>query len=313
LPYYPYKVWGVKALVAAKKREIRKKSRWIEKNIKFLFVVPAIIYLLALLLFPAIFNLYASLHDWWIGRSPKFIGTENFTELIQDNRFINDVIVTFKFVIIAVTLEVGLGFLLALAATKITKGVQIYRVLFIFPIMVAPIAAGYMWRMLLHADYGVIPNLLARLGFSRLEVLSNPKLAFWGIILIDVWQWMPFVFLVTYAGLTALPREPYEAALVDGASSWQIFRHITLPLISPILLTVTLLRFVEAFKVFDIIYITTGGGPGIMTESLSLYVYIQGLKFFNLGYAGCIAWVFFLIVMVITTLYIMRLRKEMKL
>jgi len=303
----------VKVLKASKKPESRRKIGWMERNIKILFVAPAIAYLLALLLFPAIFNLYASLHNWWIGRSPEFIGAENFVELFHDNRFINDVIVTFKFVIIAVTLEVGIGFLLALAATKITKGAQVYRVLFIFPIMVAPIAAGYMWRMLLHADYGVIPALLEKLGFPRVEIISNPKLAFWGIILIDVWQWMPFVFLVTYAGLTALPKEPYEAALVDGASSWQIFRHITLPLISPILLTVTLLRFVEAFKVFDIIYITTGGGPGIMTESLSLYVYIQGLKFFNLGYAGCIAWVFFLIVMVITTIYIMRLRREMKL
>jgi len=289
-----------------------KKGFTLERYVKYLFVAPTIIYLLILLIFPTIFNIYISLHKWLIGMSPRFTGGENYVKLFTDSRFLNDVIVTFKFVIIAVCLEVGLGFLLALAAFRVARGVKIFRVLFIFPVMVAPIASGYMWRMLLHADYGVIPNLLVKLGFPRMEIISNPKLAFWGIILIDVWQWTPFVFLVIYAGLNVLPREPYEAALVDGASSWQIFRYITLPLISPIIFTVTLLRIIEAFKIFDIIYITTGGGPGIITESLSLYVYIQALKFFNLGYAASAAWIFFLMVMVLTTLYIMRLRKEMR-
>ncbi len=225
--------------------------------VKFVFVAPAIIYLLALLLFPGVYNLYMSFYKWRLGRKPRFVGFYNYVRILtRDARFYNALTMTVKFVVVTVAIETALGLLLALLTFYAFKWAStLMRVVSMFPVVIAPIAAGYMWRMLLHGDYGVVTNLLVSLGFRRTSILADPHLAFWGVVLADVWQWTPFAFLTLYAGISGLPREPYEAAVVDGASELQILRYVTLPLLRPLILVVILLRVIEAFKVFDIIYI----------------------------------------------------------
>ncbi len=281
-----------------------------DPKVKFGFLAPAIIYLLTLLIFPAAFNIYSSLHRWYMGGGePVFIGAANYLRLFSDARFLNGLSFTLRFVVTAVLLEILLGLLLALSLNLLSRGRRIVMTLMLLPLIMAPIAVGYMWRIIYHADYGLVPAVSKLLGIPRLYILSDPRLSFWGMVVIDVWQWTPFVLLVLYAALVSLPRDPLEAALVDGASPIQRFRYVTLPLLTPIILIVMFLRLVEAFKVFDIIYITTGGGA--LTESLSLYIYLVGLKQFDIGYGGAAAWIFFLIVLMIVTVMMFRLRRYM--
>jgi len=287
-----------------------------ESKVKFLFVIPAILYLLALLLFPGVYNLYMSFYKWRLGRNPKFVELYNYMKILtKDKRFYHALTFTVKFTVVTVILEVTLGLALAiLAFYAFSWAVKLMRIVSMFPIVIAPIAAGYMWRMLLHGDYGVFTHILAFLGFRRISILADPQLAFWGVILANVWQWTPFSFLTFYAGIISMPREPYEAAIVDGASTFQVLRHITLPLLRPLIFIVVLLRVIEAFKVFDIIYITTGGGPGILTESFSIYIYRRALHgSFDIGYGGALAWIYLLLVITLASIYIYYLRKALRL
>lgn len=287
-------------------------------KIKIALLAPAIAYLLALLIFPGVFNLYAGFHDWYLGMEPVFIGLENFRRILfEDSRFHYSFYFTTIYAITCTAIELALGFLLALALYFVAIGRRlnyILRILLIIPFMVAPITAGYMWRMLFHGAYGVYTYFLTLLGFPRIDIYSDPTLAFWGIVLIDVWQWTPFAFLILYSGLCSLPREPIEAAMIDGARGLALIRYIIFPLVKPLLLVVVLLRIIDSYKVFDTIYIATGGGPGISTQSISLYIYEKGLHGgFELGYSGAIAWIFFLFMLGLTMSFILYFRRVFKL
>ena len=278
--------------------------------IKFAFLAPAIIYLLIFMIFPTAFNAYCSFQRWYMGGGePEFIGTLNYVLLFSDKRFYDSILFTFSFVAVVVPLEIALGLILALALTKIRVGRRIIATLMLIPFVIPAIATGYMWKMLFHGTYGPITFLASMLGFKRVHILSTPGLSFWGIVTIDVWRWVPFLFLVFYAALSTLPVEPLEAALVDGASAWQRFRYITLPLMTPTILVMLFLKTVEAFKVLDIIYIATGGGA--RTESASLYIYRVGLKHFNVGMGAAMAWIFFAIVITLITVMLLRFQKYM--
>ncbi len=246
------------------------------------------------------------------------MGLKNFAKaLLEDSRFHHAFYFTTIYTVTSVAIELVIGFALALAlyfATISYRLNYILRILLIIPFMVAPITAGYMWRMLFHGAYGAYTYILTLLGFPRVDVYSDPNLAFWGIVLIDVWQWTPFVFLILYSGLSNLPREPIEAAMIDGARGFKLIRFMIFPLIKPLILIVLLIRIIDSYKVFDTIYIATGGGPGISTESISLYIYEKGLHGgFELGYSGAIAWMFFLFMLGLTTLFLMYFRKVLKL
>lgn len=289
----------------------------IGKNTKVVLVAPAVIYLAALLLFPGLFNLYAAFYRWPLGLSPHFIGFYNFYRaLLLDDRLHHAFAFTALYSAVSVSVEIllGLGLALLLYSMPLNPKVSYtIRLLLVIPFMVAPITAGYMWRMLFHGSYGPLTYLMSLIGLGRVDIYSHPKLAFWGVVIIDVWQWTPFTFLVFYSGLNSLPSEPFEAALVDGARGWNLFKYVTFPLLEPLVLVVALLRVIDAFKVFDTIYISTGGGPGICTESISLYIYEKGLHGgFELGYSGCIAWLFFLVMFFITTVFLIAFRRVIR-
>jgi len=264
-----------------------------DRYAKYYMVVPAILYLLLIGIFPLIFSFGLSFLHWDVAaqRPMSFAGLGNYAELLKDERFVRTLLNTIIFVIGAITLEVIFGLGLALLLNRDIRGQGIFRVLLLLPMMATPVAVGYTWRMLYHVTNGPINHILRLLHLPMGTWLSSGKTALLSIIITDVWQWTPFVFIILLAGLQSLPREPFEAAAVDGASRFQGFIYLTLPMIWPVLVIVILLRMVEAIKIFDIIFVMTAGGPGISTESSTMYAKLVSLTQFRLGYGAAIAYV----------------------
>ncbi|MFZ3106968.1 MAG: sugar ABC transporter permease [Candidatus Hydromicrobium sp.] len=259
---------------------------------KYYMLVPIIVYFLLIGIFPLIFSFVLSFLNWDVGAGKQiaFAGLSNYVELIRDTRFWQTLQNTIIFATAAVSLETILGFGLALLLNRNLRGQSVFRVLFILPMMATPVAVGYTWRMLYHVTNGPINHMLGLLHLPYGPWLSSSNTALMSVIITDVWQWTPFIFVILLAGLRSLPKEPYEAAAVDGASSIQTFFYITLPMISSVLVIAILLRLVEAVKIFDILFVMTAGGPGISTESSTMYAKIVGLGQFRLGYGAAIAY-----------------------
>ena len=272
-----------------------------ERNAKFYFVLPALLYLLIIGIFPLIFSLGLSFLNWDVAaqRPMSFAGLDNYAELLRDDRFWRTFLNTILFVIGAVTLEVIFGFGLALLLNREIRGQTVFRVLLMLPMMATPVAVGYIWRMLYHVTNGPINHVLRVLHLPIGMWLSDGSTSLMSVIFTDIWQWTPFAFIILLAGLQSLPTEPFEAAKVDGASSLQTLYYLTLPMIRPILVIVFLLRMVEAIKIFDIIYVMTAGGPGMSTETSTMYAKLVSLTQFRLGYGAAIAYVLLILSIIV--------------
>ena len=272
-----------------------------ERNAKFYFVLPALLYLLIIGIFPLIFSLGLSFLNWDVAaqRPMSFAGLDNYAELLRDDRFWRTFLNTILFVIGAVTLEVVFGFGLALLLNREIRGQTVFRVLLMLPMMATPVAVGYIWRMLYHVTNGPINHVLRVLHLPIGMWLSDGSTSLMSVIITDIWQWTPFAFIILLAGLQSLPTEPFEAAKVDGASSLQTLYYLTLPMIRPILVIVFLLRMVEAIKIFDIIYVMTAGGPGMSTETSTMYAKLVSLTQFRLGYGAAIAYVLLILSIIV--------------
>jgi multiple sugar transport system permease protein len=280
------------------------------ERVKFLFVIPGILWVLAFTIFPLLYSLRLSFTNARLGAEEVFIGLQNYLRIPTDYRWVNALSISLFFVIVDVTVSVLLGLGLALLFNRAIRGLRIFRSVFTLPIFIAPVALGYLGLTIFHEDLGPVNVGLRALG------MTNPP--GWGhevwaarlaIVITDIWQWAPFAFLVLLAGLQSLPDELYEAARLDSSSGWQIFRWITLPLLSPVLVTVILLRMVETFKMLDIPFSLTSGGPGAATQTYSFYVYQVGLRNFNLGYASALAYVLLILMLFITMTFFSRLRE----
>jgi multiple sugar transport system permease protein len=292
-------------------------SRFLDKRAAFFFVSPAMIVMIVITMFPLVFSYFLSLTDFYmIKATPEFhfIGGENYMQILQDTYFWESLRITLTFVVLAVALEFIFGLILALVFNKYTfRGIGVLKTLVLIPMMITPIVAGLSWSLLYNPDYGLIDYFLTdvfRVCSKPILWLSSPETALLSVIIVDVWQWTPFVTLMLTAGLSSLPREPFEAAEVDGASSIQKFRFMTLPLLSRTILFVLLIRAIDAFKVFDIIFVLTGGGPGFSTTVLSYQVYLLGLKYFRIGSATTLSIIMSLIISLLATIYIQLLYKE---
>ena len=245
------------------------------------------------------------------GESRTFVGLQNYIRAFGDYRWQNAVAVTLFFVLMSVTLTVGAGLALAMLFHRPIRGQRVFRALFTMPMFTAPIALGYLGLTIFHEDVGAVNTVLRALGVVNLpRWFSDIWMARLTIVLVDVWQWTPFCFLVLLAGLSALPEEVYEAAVLDTNSAWDTFRYITLPLLSPVLFTVTILRLVEAFKVLDLPFSMTNGGPGAATQTISFYIYLTGLRNFNNGYASAMAYLLLLAMVIIATAFFRRMRQN---
>lgn len=277
-------------------------GRWIPAS----FLLPAIVVILLLAIFPFVFTVALAFGRVSLvgGLSLDFGTLRNWAELFGDDRFWNSVQVTVTFVVVGVALQYVIGLALAMMVNQRLPGIRFLRVLFILPMTLTPIAVGYMWRMMFNESFGPLNDLLGRVGLAGAPWLSETRYALASLIAVDVWHWTPFIMILLLAGLQALPIEIVEAARVDGATAWQRFRFIIFPLLIPTSLAAVVLRALEASKVVDEIYIMTGGGPGISTESLTLYAYNAGLQSFDLAYGATIAVAMFLGVLILTVVFL---------
>jgi len=275
-----------------------------------IFLAPALAVLLALSIYPLIYSITISLHQETAAGGTWGLG--NFARLLSDNFFLTALGHTFIYAIAALTCEFLLGLGLALLLNNQIRGRGVFRASLLIPMMLPPVVVGVVWRLMLNPNFGAINGTLKHFGVNTesLTWTASPKLAMLSVIAVDVWQWTPFVFLVLLAGLQAIPPEPYEAALIDGSSRWQTFRHVTLPLLKPSILIVLLLRTMDLLRVFDQIFILTEGGPGFATETISLYIYRTAFRFFDFGYAAAMSFVLLALTNVISAIYIRLIQAE---
>jgi multiple sugar transport system permease protein len=274
---------------------------------KHLFLTPAAILILVLSIFPLVFSLVLTMVSWDLGRLEggiRFVGLNNFATLFRDGRFWSTTRVTVTFVVLAVALQYLLGLGLAILLNQQIRFRRFFRVVFLIPMMLTPAAVGYVGRMLFNEGIGPINNIIQLLGGPTVKWLTSTKLALPTLILVDSWEWVPFMMIVLLAGLQALPPEVYESARVDGASTWQIFEHITFPMLIPVSVTVIVIRGLEAFKLFDIVMVMTGGGPGTSTETVTMYAYQVSMKNGNLGYGSAIAYALLIMITIFTMIFL---------
>lgn len=262
-----------------------------ERRATWLLLGPALVFLAALSVWPFVYLLYASFTSYQLAIPIpiEWVGLKNFTRVLSNDRFWSSLAITGVFALIAVPLQLLLGLLLALLLNGITRGRELYASLFLIPMMVAPIVVGFSWNLFLNPIYGPLNSALKALGFAPPAWASSPEWALPTLVLVDTWQWTPFVMVVLLAGLKSIPSRVYEAAKVDGSNSWQTFAHIVLPMLYPYLTVAFVLRFIDSFRVFDIIYILTRGGPGTSTQNLAYYTYDIGFGRFEFGLAGALS------------------------
>jgi multiple sugar transport system permease protein len=305
---------AVKPIDISPAARARPQRQWrTEDRSKHFFLLPAVILILLLSIFPLFFSFALAFVSWDLSRltgGVRFIGFENFITLVNDARFWNDARITLTFVIGAVGLEYLLGLGVALLLNQEIRFRRFFRVVFLMPMMLTPAAVAYGGRMLFNEGQGPVNDIIKHLGGPQIPWFSNPSLALPSLMLLDAWEWTPFVMIVLLAGLQSLPPEVYEAARVDGATDWQTFRHVTLPMLAPVSVTVVLIRALEAFKMFDIAVVMTGGGPGTATEPVTMYAYQVAMKNGNLGYASAIAYALLIMVTISSLLFLRATRQR---
>ena len=234
----------------------------------------------------------------------KFIFLDNYVELMKTDEFWIALRVTVVFTILAVFIQVVLGVIFATLLHNENTNVSLLRTLYLLPLAITPIAATFTFRLMFNPSLGVLNYFVKLLGFEPQAWLASPNTAMLSLIIVDTWQWTPFILLICLGGLSSLPSEPFEAAKVDGASTWQIFTKITLPMLYPFIALALLFRSIDAFKTFDIIYVLTSGGPGILTRTLNLYAFKHGIEYLSMGYAGSIAIVMLIITIVVAQIFL---------
>ncbi|MBD9638932.1 sugar ABC transporter permease [Ensifer sp. ENS07] len=275
-----------------------------EKHIRWL-IAPALVLLAAGTLYPVIYSGYLSLLQWNWGSEAKFVGLRNFVRILSGSGFPKALFNTFYFAVFAVVIETFLGLGLALAINRIRIGAGLIRTLMILPLMVSGIAVSLIWKVMLDPTLGIVNYLLSLVGIPGPAWLGTVPTAMPAIIMIDTWWQTAFTFIILSSALKSLPAEPFEAARLEGATPFQTFRHVTLPMLKPVLITVIIFRTIDTLKVFDIIFGTTGGGPLRATESVQTLAYQTAFKSYRFGESAAIAVVFSFIILALCIIYLM--------
>ncbi|MCR8631730.1 carbohydrate ABC transporter permease [Paenibacillus radicis (ex Xue et al. 2023)] len=286
---------------------------WFDRNIKWIYTMPALLFVLIMMVFPIVYTFRISFYEWSMSATtpPKWVGLSNYTTLLSEGRFWDSVFNTFYFTIVALVLETVLAIAIAMLLYREFRGKNIVKTIFLLPMVATPVAMGLVWMLIYEPTIGVANSLLKAMGLEPLLWLASPNQVIPSLIIVDVWEWTPMIALIVMAGLSTLPSDPYEAADVDGASTWQKFTNITLPLLRPTIVVAVMLRLIDVLKTFDIIYATTQGGPNLASETLNLYGYVLGFQYFKLGMASSLLVIFFAIVMGLT-LALIYVRKRME-
>lgn len=288
---------------------IRPRLSWFsDRWIAISFLTPTMLLLLFITVFPLVWSLYLSFTEWSViddaGKIPEWIGTANYWELLTDQRTWQRFVVTGQFVVPAVTVELLLGFGIALLLNRKFAGRGVIMTLLLIPMMLSPVVVALFWRFIMQGE-GVINYYITNvLGQKPILWLSDRYIAPISLVIVDVWMWTPFMMLISLAGLSAVPKYLYEAASVDRAGAWFRFRHITLPMVAPLLLIAIIFRTMDAYKLFDQAWVLTGGGPGRFTQTASLYLYDIAFGDFNTGEASALGYVMLIVITALANLFI---------
>lgn len=286
---------------------------WLDKRIKWVFLLPAVIFVSVMMAFPITYTFRLSFFDWSMSSvtPPRWVGLENFSNLLHDERFWNSVKVTFHFTSLALVVETLLGVAIAILFFRKYRGVNVARTMLLLPMVATPVAMALVWMLMYEPTIGFANTFLKLLGMKPLLWLGSPDQVIPSLVIIDAWQSTPMIAIIVIAGLTGLPTEPYESAMIDGANGWQKFWRITLPLLRPTIMVAVILRLIEALKAFDIIYATTRGGPVSASETLNIYGYITIFQYYRMGAGSALLMLFFALVVGLTIVMIwMRKRLE---
>lgn len=274
------------------------------------FIVPAGVVVFAVIVFPWLFTLYMSAHEFKIGSDLLYIGLDNYAKLLSDERFLWSVLRTLYFTALATFFPVVLGIAAAVVFQRRFPLRGLARTIFILPMMATPVAVALVWTMMFHPQLGVLNYLLTSVGLPPSLWSYSPNTVIPTLVMVETWQWTPLVMLIVLGGLASLPSDPYEAARLDGASGWTMFRHITLPLVWPHIVVALVIRTIDALKSFDLIFVISNGGPGTSSETMNIYLYQQAFAFYNMGYASAMTLVFFVIILLVSLLLFSARRQE---
>lgn len=278
---------------------------FLDRHAKWLFPLPAALFVLIMMIFPIFYTVRISLTQWSLGTGkPNVItGLQNFAQLLTtDSRFHASITRTLYFTVVAVVVEVVLGVAIALLLNREFRGKDVVKTMFLMPMVATPVAVGMVWLLMFEPTAGILNWVMGVMHLPRSAWLAGSNSVLPSLILVDVWEWTPMVTLISLAGLAGLPHDPFEAARVDGASAWQTLWHITLPLLRPTVMVAALLRAIDAIKTFDIIYTLTGGGPGFSSETINIFAYQQAFSYYSFGYASAVLILFFVLVLAVSLL-----------
>jgi multiple sugar transport system permease protein len=278
------------------------------------FLIPAVIYLFVLTIYPFLYSVVASLFNLSLTdpRPPTFVGLENYQTLLSDSLFYTGLLNTLLITVLSVTVEFAIGFSVAhlFIAIADIRGAGVLRTIYILPMMVTPVVAGLLWSYILDPLFGIMNYLLQIVGIGPQPWFSDPGSSLLTVVFVNVWQWNPFLMLISIAGLVSIPKDLYEAAKIDGARWYHIVAFVELPMIRNTILIGLIFRIIDCFRLFDIVYASTRGGPGRSTEVISLYAYRQIFQYFNAGYGSATAVVILIIAIILANVAIRFLSRE---
>ena len=297
-----------KGSAAQEVRALRSRRYWVRLT-PLWFLLPSLLVFALFSLYPFAEAIITSLSKFNLtdpGAGRVFIGLHNFRMMFQDSRFWGDLGRSFLFVSVTVLLSMAFGFYIASILHAVNRGKNLFRVIFLVPMTISSTIVALSFKFMLNYDFGVVNLLLESVGVGRLNFLGDSRLAMWSTVAVDIWQWTPFVLLVLLAGLESLPRDPYEAASLDGAGPWAIFWYITVPLMKRFLLVAALIRIMDAFRVYETIQLMTAGGPGTLSETLNVYIAKRGFSFFEMGPASAMAVALLLLITFIAMFLVQR-------
>jgi len=270
----------------------------------FPWLFPLIAMLLVFAVFPLAYNIYLSFHEFAIfKRSLVFVGWENWLKLFSDTRLFNALVINITYTVVCLTVQLVLGFLIALLLDTDERGFGVMRALFSLALVIPPAITGMMFKMMEDPQFGMIAWVLEKFHILSREVpiLATPELALTGVMIADIWQWTPFITLIFLAGMRGLPKEPFESAVIDGASQWKITTRFTIPMLSKVIAVAVLIRGIDLFRTFDYIFVMTSGGPGIQTYTLSFYTWKQFAASLKWGYGATLSLLALIIINVAAT------------
>jgi multiple sugar transport system permease protein len=292
----------------------KSRSSVLEKNLHIIFPMPAVVFVVVMMLFPVLYTFFLSFTNWNLtsGSPPSIVMLRSYERILREPRFLAALGRTFSFTALAVSVETLFGTIVALILNREFKGKGFIKLMMLLPLVSTPVAIGIAWNLFYDPTIGLANYVLTQLGLPKMAWTGSPSTVIPSLALVDIWQWTPMIALILLSGLASLSSEPYESARVDGASEWQIFWKITLPMLMPTMLTALILRSIDALKTFDIIYAMTGGGPGYSSETLNIMAFKYSFEYFRMGQAS-VTLVFLFFVVLFMSLLIVRMRRSLEL